>query len=148
MQWKGLTLEEPHVISVSPVPAKYGWLWWRSPALAECVQAKYGASRLWKNPVVFANFHTKSHRKFGVHYQDHCWLHNIVCRLLFVRIRLQSREQFLQSKNIKSLTECKQITILDKPTCVPLSGPIAWNEEKILTYDCTIWWKIHANQAN
>ena len=42
----------------------------------------------------------KSHRKFQVHCQDHCQLHvhYSVCRTLFVRIRLQSCEQFSQSR--------------------------------------------------
>ena len=37
----------------------------------------------------------RSHQKFQVHCQDHCPLHYGVCRLLFVRIRLQSCHQFL-----------------------------------------------------
>ena len=31
-------------ITVSPVPGKYALLWWRSPAVAECVQTRYGSS--------------------------------------------------------------------------------------------------------
>ena len=43
-----------------------------------------------ENPVLFAKKHC----------QDHCQLHYSVCGPLFIRIRLQSCEQFSQSKNI------------------------------------------------
>ena len=65
-------MERPHsggpvyVITVSPVPGKYAWLRWRSPALTEY------ANKIWfttaiENPVVFTNEHEKI-----AHYRDHC----------------------------------------------------------------------------
>ena len=83
-------MERPHsggtfyVITVSPIPGKYAWLPWRSSALAERVQTKYGSSR---QPLYLL-----------INTINHCQLHYSVCRPLFVRIRLQSCKHLRKAK--------------------------------------------------